>query len=299
MQEAINETMPMVDGITPKILCEVQSKIGTASLCEPHYHTYIEMLYVIEGTFTAWLDSGHHAIGAGDFVVVCSNEVHTMHSAGKGRNSYIVLRFDPAIIYGSASSAFDAKYVMPFLLSNKGLKKLFRHSELYGTEIPQLFGEIIKERQNGEYGSELAVKIDVCRIYLWLLRFWHGSGAEVQSHNVSEAGHLKSIQLVLEYISEHFCEDISAADMASAANMSYSYFSRIFKSVMNKSFNEYLNIVRITEAERLLISSDMSITDISAAAGFASSSYFIKIFEKHKGISPGRYRKSFSNAEIE
>ena len=81
--------------------------------------------------------------------------------------------------------------------------------------------------------------------------------------------------------------------MARLCNMSYRYFSRIFKRVMNKSFNDYLNFVRITEAEKLLTATDMNITEIAYATGFSSSSYFIKIFSKYKNVSPSRFRKRF------
>ena len=67
---------------------------------------------------------------------------------------------------------------------------------------------------------------------------------------------------------------------------------------MNRSFNDYLNFVRITEAEKLLVSSDKTVTEIAYETGFSSSSYFIKIFERYKGMPPSAFRKKFlSKAE--
>ena len=53
--------------------------------------------------------------------------------------------------------------------------------------------------------------------------------------------------------------------------------------------NDFINISRITAAEKLLVSSNMSITEIASACGFNDSNYFASVFKKFKGITPKRY----------
>ncbi|MFR2464209.1 MAG: helix-turn-helix transcriptional regulator [Clostridia bacterium] len=60
---------------------------------------------------------------------------------------------------------------------------------------------------------------------------------------------------------------------------------------MQKTFREYLNFVRISEAEKLLLNTDLNITEIAMEVGFSSSSYFIEQFKQLKSISPKRFRQ--------
>ena len=71
--------------------------------------------------------------------------------------------------------------------------------------------------------------------------------------------------------------------------MSTSYFSKQFKSVTGVGFNEYLNIIRVTASEKLLISSNKPITKIAMECGFNDSNYYAAVFKKIKGITPKKY----------
>ena len=96
----------------------------------------------------------------------------------------------------------------------------------------------------------------------------------------------------MDFIANNFRDDITVSDAAAMCNVSYSYFSRIFKQITKHSFSEYLNYIRITEAEKLLASTDLSMTEIAMQTGFSTSSYFIQQFKLHKHISPKQFRKN-------
>ena len=100
-----------------------------------------------------------------------------------------------------------------------------------------------------------------------------------------------SIQQAAQYISEHFREDISLADVAAQAYMSGSYFSRKFKKITGLNFSEYLTSTRIKAADDLLLQTSLSIAEIAASCGFGDANYFGDIFKKHKGMSPTMYRR--------
>lgn len=293
MNKAIMEPKPQQNGITPKILCHYQKSDGIGECCMSHYHTYIELLYCIGGTFSVWLNSKNYIFRTGDLLVINSNEVHIIQSVSKDGGEYIVLRFEPEILYDSSQDIFEVKYVLPFMMNNATPQKVFPYSEIYATDIPALMHDALNEYIEQRSGFELALRSDIYRIFVWILRYWNSNGISLPDAGALTSEYIKTIYSVLDYISEHYSEEISAESMARFCNMSYSYFSRIFKRVMNKSFNDYLNFVRITEAEKLLAATNMNITEIAYATGFSSSSYFIKIFSKYKNVSPSRFRKRF------
>ncbi|OYP47874.1 hypothetical protein CG709_03195 [Lachnotalea glycerini] len=79
---------------------------------------------------------------------------------------------------------------------------------------------------------------------------------------------------------------------ASQANMSATYFSRKFKNVTGFGFKEYLCKIRLTEASKLLLETNQSITEVAFSCGFSDSNYFGDVFRKLKGVSPLQYRKT-------
>lgn len=291
---AYREPNYMIDGISQKIVCHLQTGEGAKQTCDAHYHGYIELLYCLSGTFSVWLNNKYYGFHTGDLLVVNSNEVHAVQSVSEGINSYIVLRFEPEILYDSTQNIFEVKYVLPFMLNNAMPQKVFTYNEIYSTDIPRLMHDSLDEYLNGEYGFELAIRSNICRIFVWILRHWKRIGIQLPASASSDSEHIKGLQKVLDYMSLNYSESISAYHMAELMNLSYSYFSRIFKRLMNKSFNEYLNYIRVTEAEKLLIASSMNITHIAYEVGFASSSYFIKIFSRYKSVSPAQFRKNYN-----
>ena len=80
--------------------------------------------------------------------------------------------------------------------------------------------------------------------------------------------------------------------VAAQVGLNPSYFSTYFKQICGSSFKEYLNMVRVEEAKRLLANTDYSILDIAIAIGFDNQSYFSKVFKRVTGVTPGRFRES-------
>ena len=85
--------------------------------------------------------------------------------------------------------------------------------------------------------------------------------------------------------------DIPLEDMAEKYGMSKYYFSRKFKNYAGIGFQEFITLVRIQNAERMLVTTSESITKVAAMCGFNDSSYFTQTFKRYKGVTPKQYRK--------
>ncbi len=99
------------------------------------------------------------------------------------------------------------------------------------------------------------------------------------------------VREAMNYISTHFAENITLQDVAEHLHLNQSYFSRIFKRSSGSTFKEYLTMVRVEEAKRLLNNTDDSLLDIAIGVGFDNQSYFTSVFKKLTGLTPGQYRK--------
>ena len=95
----------------------------------------------------------------------------------------------------------------------------------------------------------------------------------------------------IKYIKENCSQQISLEDLASKYSFTREYFSAIFKKATGYGVNEYLNIIRVKNAEHLLSFSTLSMSEIAHQCGFNDSNYFSTVFKRMNGTSPLRYRK--------
>ena len=79
---------------------------------------------------------------------------------------------------------------------------------------------------------------------------------------------------------------IGVQDCSRVACMSYSYFSRSFRAITGKNFKEYLNQIRVAHAEKALLTTDRSVTEVANHCGYDNVSYFISVYKHLKGETP-------------
>ncbi|WZU02987.1 AraC family transcriptional regulator [Erysipelothrix sp. D19-032] len=97
------------------------------------------------------------------------------------------------------------------------------------------------------------------------------------------------------YINKNFRDSITPDKLAELTFLNKYYISHIFKKHSGMSPIDFVLNKRITEAKRLLESTDYSISQISAIVGFSSPSYFSQFFKKEIGMSPRKYKDTFQS----
>ncbi len=100
---------------------------------------------------------------------------------------------------------------------------------------------------------------------------------------------------IFEYVKEHFKEDISLVEIAKIANLTPTSFCRMFKTKTKKHFVEYLNEIRVSNACKYLIETEMGMSEIAYQCGYKTASNFNKLFKKLTGTTPKEYRKNAGN----
>ena len=95
----------------------------------------------------------------------------------------------------------------------------------------------------------------------------------------------------VQYINQHYKSDISLTEMAERYYMNPSYFGRLFKMHVKESFIDYLIKIRMQKATDLLENTNMKVLDVAKAVGYPDLNYFIRLFKRRMGETPGEYRK--------
>ncbi|MBQ6175249.1 MAG: helix-turn-helix transcriptional regulator [Clostridia bacterium] len=106
------------------------------------------------------------------------------------------------------------------------------------------------------------------------------------------------MNMTINYLANHYMEDVTLEAAAAFAGYSKYYFSRAFKNYFGISFTDYLLVKRVNEAANLLIHTEKPIGDVAKAAGFGSIATFNRIFRKHKNCTPTRYRAIYSESML-
>lgn len=101
------------------------------------------------------------------------------------------------------------------------------------------------------------------------------------------------VNYAIQYVQEHYTENITLKDIADKLFIHEAYFSKLFNEETEVGFNAYVNFIRIENAKRLIIYSDQQLKEISTTVGFSSHSYFNRVFKQIVGDSPLSYRKKY------
>ena len=252
-----------------------------------HYHNYIEMLYGIDCDIQIWVDDIKETFQSGDVCLIPSMKTHYIYSKNKS-NSYMVLKFSPEILTYRGQTLSELQALLPYVKKCCHGNIIIKRDSFFDNDIGTSINNIVNEWKHEEYGYELAIRGELLTILAKLLRIRENS--EENNFHIINDGVTNTLLNAAYYAAEN-CSIISAQEAAQYAHMSYSYFSRMFKSVMGKTFSRFIIEVRIDEAKRILLTTDDSISDISQNLGFSTLSHFTYTFRKATGYTPNNYRK--------
>ena len=101
----------------------------------------------------------------------------------------------------------------------------------------------------------------------------------------------RTILQLTRYLQEHLAEEVSLNVLAGEFHLSAQYISQLFKSEIGVNFLSYLTNIRMSRAKKLLLSTDLSIAEVSQKSGYADYRVFTKAFKKSEGVTPSQYRK--------
>ena len=107
----------------------------------------------------------------------------------------------------------------------------------------------------------------------------------------------RTIHGITRYLQEHLAEEISLSVLADQFHLSAQYISQLFKSEIGVNFLAYLTSIRMEQAKKLLLTTPLSIAEVSERSGYADYRVFTKVFKKTEGVTPSQYRRDFLEKE--
>ncbi|MBQ2968302.1 MAG: helix-turn-helix domain-containing protein [Clostridia bacterium] len=246
-----------------------------------HMHTALEFLYILHGSFRIEADGEYFIANPKDFVFFRPNTIHQIFSLDSGVTDYLVLKIRPDMILDFAGRDTGVLYVMQ--LCHRHDKTVWTKEETEKNGLREILERLLSDYTTPLYATELSLKANSVLLLTALLR---NQPENMQQKDAVTLSALQQIYQAINIINSRYDENLTAKAVALEVDMSYTYFSRRFKTITGKSFTRYLNEVRVNHAEKTLLLTDKSVTEVAYASGFNDASYFISQYKKLRGKTP-------------
>lgn len=243
-----------------------------------HWHKEVEIVYVLHGSITVYLDQRQYTLHEDDLIVMNSMSVHKLERKSQD-NVLLTLQFGPELLSNSTS-----------INCNSVVHNGQNASQIYSIKqhLAQMVLEINKKAQG--YKNYTMGKLQILCGSL-IRHFSEGSNAATSGSGSKEYDY-KRLNRVLTYIDQNYNEKITLQHMAQLEHLSVHYFSHFFTDKIGIPFQKYLTLIRLEKADVQLVESEKSVSDIALDCGFANVKLFNKYFKEKYGCTPGAYRKA-------
>ena len=259
--------------------------------------------YLSRGSATVTLEHGRKLrMAEGDFVVVTRGEPHVMYSDRRTK-PFPILGFDrlsehPGVIrHGGRAQPFSTMICGNFTVSRPSRGSvlellppvLLLKPAADGDWLESILQRMVRESALERPGQRVALSRLTEVLFVEVLRSW------IKSLRPGEGGWLGAmadphIGPALQLIHEQPDRPWTLRDLGHRVGLGRSAFSARFTKLVGQSMHRYLIARRMAEAAFLLESSDEGIARIANRVGYETAAAFSKLFHRHHGLSPGRYR---------
>lgn len=254
-----------------------------------HSHPEFELVYILESYGKRIIGNSVESFQAGDMVFLGDDIPHVWlndeifyEENNSLKAKAIVIYFSRDLFGNSFYELPEAKEVKRFLSQGmKGVAITGKTNE----EIAKRMKKLLKKK-----GFEVIMGLIEI---LFLLSKSKDLNFINDDSYVSVSDDNKSDRLadVFQYVKANYKKEISLDEISKIANMTPTSFCRMFKSKTKKPFVEYLNEIRVSNACKYLIETDLGISEIAYECGYKTASNFNKLFKKLIGTTPKEYRK--------
>ncbi len=267
------------------IASEVKEKRFSAPM---HYHPELELTLILEGSGQRFVGDSIQNFGPGDLVLIGENTPHFWRSDLNTTNNCdahaIVVQFDKSFPGENFFKNNSGGHIDRIInISTRGLHL----SDPYaGEQIKEKLMQILAQ---SPFEKTLTL-LEILNIFGKAnITYLASSGFRSNLNEID----MNRMNKVYSYVYNNINSSFDVSTVAGLVNMSMSAFCHYFKKRTQKTFVQFINETRISNAKRLLMETDKSVAEIAYESGYNSLSNFNKQFLFLEGISPKTFRQRF------
>lgn len=246
-----------------------------------HWHTPIEILWVLQGQYHAVCERRSFPLKTGDLLLICPGAVHRLAPDGAGER--LILQADCGPLRSLQDVNIALALMSPaFQLTAETAGSLHR-------EVCRLLEKIRAEYQARHPVCEAMMYAHLLEMLARISREGHFGQGDAPDRGL--AANREKMLLACEYIRDNCLSAPSLEMVADYVGFSKFHFDRLFKQFVGMNYCKYLNQQRIARAEELLIDPNITITQVAMLCGFSSPAAFTRAFRGVKHCTPTDYRR--------
>jgi len=235
-----------------------------------HVHNVVECVHLFTGTLKMRSGGRNYQLTSGDTIIFFPQVSHSYEEISPDMSGVCMI-FEPDAFSEFSGLFHTMTPVCPLLTADA-------HDEGLNDALKRLTAI-----SRGDSKSLVKGYLHVCLSHLFTL---------LPLQEQSECMNVGMLQKVMQYLSQHYQENLTLEAVAHALGVSRSHLSHLFSAQLKVNFRRYLNTLRIDQACKLLRSTQMSITEISYQCGFNDTRTFHRAFLQEQRIPPMRYRET-------
>lgn len=253
-----------------------------------HWHEEVEVILVLKGSCNYRVDLNSFNIKEGDILIVGPQKLHSLSIIENMEMTWSSFVFNINMLKSSSADGSVIQYIAPILNHKHEFPLLIDKSYDIYNELHTIIRDIISCYENKYLAYELELKSLLFKFFFILYRY--KLVKKLKDKDTLALNTIDKIKIVLNYINEHYTEDISINTLSKLCDYSEYHFMRFFKKHTGLTCVQYINNYRLEKAAILLSSSTIPIMDISLEIGFENLSYFNKLFKRKYNLTPKQFR---------
>jgi AraC-like DNA-binding protein len=250
-----------------------------------HWHAPLEIIMPLENSYPVMCSNISYDLKPGDVLLITPGALHNMGGT-PGRR--LIFQADFTLLHHIKELAASLTLISP------ALHLTAENDPEIHEDVHKLMLEISDEYFGDTPLNEAAIYAKLIQLFVIVARHYSRTTAPLINSENKQREFIERFLFVCDYINEHFDENLTLDEIADLSGFSKYHFSRLFKQFTNVSFYKYLNRKRIENAVRLLMDSQMTITDVALRCGFSSLSAFIRMFKIIRGCTPSEFKTMYS-----
>ena len=291
----LRESLGGGDGAFPFAAKELNVIEYVNNCAKWHWHGFVEFTHVMEGEVECCTPRGMLTARAGEGYFINASVLHMVRmAAGASDAKYRVLQFETDML--TSAGSILGRYVAP-VLRCQGIEAVGLRRDIPGQRA-------LLEDMEAQFSTaqreppcyELAVLGQLAGLWAHLYALVEprlAAGEAAATDTVASR-----VKAMLAFIHANYADAITVQDIADAASVSRREAFRAFRQVLGTTPTLYVLQHRVQCAARLLLESDLSVTEIGSKCGFAGASYFSKAFHDLTGVSPRDFRSRSGRYEV-
>ena len=245
------------------------------NMCKSHYHDFFELYYLESGERYHMIHDTLYLMHAGQFILFAPYVMHHSYGAKDVPFKRIVIYFKASEIQSSA--------LINALEKGSGVYTA-NVKDIYS--LDELFTMLLKEDASSSSFKNEYMHTLLNMLLINTLRGVTEPIAHVKQNRIGQ---------VVDYIHNYYFENITLEYLSKQFFVSPYHLCREFKSYTNRTIIQYINVTRIMNAQRKIMETTKSITEIGNETGFSNVTHFNRVFKNITGMTPSEYRKLYKN----